>query len=187
MTEPNARIEAALSQLGGEHEPPAGWQARVLAATTTPRRTPWWPFATSAVAVAVAGAVFVIAQASGPAHEAVAFGLDTPHSKGGEIVRGDSPHVGDVVHATARGGAGYRAVWVYRTDELVAACPGDPPCHVTGDATIADVALSSTGSYTVVALSSAVPLAPPRGKLDGDVANARKAEAMVIRRPLTVR
>lgn len=34
------RIASSLARLGEEHEPPAGWQARVLAASA--QREPWW-------------------------------------------------------------------------------------------------------------------------------------------------
>ena len=40
--EPISRIEAALARLGAEHEPPVGWEARVLAATAPPPRRAWW-------------------------------------------------------------------------------------------------------------------------------------------------
>jgi hypothetical protein len=184
MTEPTTRIEAALSQLGSQHEPPAGWEARVIAATTLPPKKPWWLFATSALALV--GAAVVVFSLPRPNRAAVAFALDAPWDKGDKVVRGDSPQVGDVVHATAIGGGGYRAVWVYRNDELVAACPGGPACRFDPDATIADVVLAS-GSYRIVALSSIVPVAPPQGAYDSDVANARDAGADFRENQLTVR
>jgi hypothetical protein len=187
MTEPITRIEAALSQLGREHEPPAGWEARVLAATAGPRRKPWWLFATSALAVAGAAAVIVTRVVPAePAEPVAAFALEAPWDKGPATVRGDSLHVGDLVHATARGGGGYRSVWVYRNEELVAACPGGQACRFEGDKTIADVRLLSIGSYRIVALSSVVPLAPPRGVYDSDVANAF-AQATYFEKLLPVR
>jgi hypothetical protein len=185
MTEPIARIEAALSHLGREHEPPAGWEARVLAATTATRRKPWLLFATSALAFA--GAAVILAHHITPAEQVAAFTVDAPWDKAGTVVRGESPHLGDVVHATARGGGGYRAVWVYHHDELVAACPGGPACRFDADQTIADIALRSIGSYRIVALSSIVPVAPPRGTYDADVANARDAGAVIHPKELIVR
>ena len=182
MTEPTARIEAALSHLGSEHEPPAGWEARVIAAATAPRRRPWWLFATSALALAGAAVVFA---SPGTPDPAVAFTLDASVENGRTVVRGESPHAGDLLRATAHGG-GYRAVWVYHHDQLVAACPGGAACRFIGDATIADVELS-IGNYQIVALSSVVPLAPPRGAYDTDVANARTVVALVVEKPLIVR
>lgn len=187
MTEPTARIEAALSHLGSEHEPPAGWEARVIAATSLPRRKPWWLFATSALAVAGAAVVVALFVGRPPEAVAVAFTVDAPWDKGSAVVRGASPNVGDVVRATARGGGGYRAVWVYRNDELVAACPGGAGCRFVGDATIADVELSSIGTYRIVGLSSTVPVAPPRGTFDTDVANAQEAGATYFLKSLIVR
>lgn len=35
-------IEHALRALGANHEPPLGWEARVLEATATCRPAPWW-------------------------------------------------------------------------------------------------------------------------------------------------
>jgi hypothetical protein len=185
MTEPITRIEAALSRLGHDHQPPAGWEARVLAATAPPRQKPWWLFATSALAFA--GVAVIVAHHVTSAEQVAAFTVDAPRDTGGTAVRGESPHLGDVVHATARGGGGYRAVWVYHHDELVAACPGDPACRFDADQTIADVALRSIGSYRIVALSSSVPVAPPRGTYDTDVANARGAGAVVRSQELVVR
>jgi hypothetical protein len=185
MTEPTARIEAALARLGSEHEPPAGWEARVIAATTAPTRRPWWLFATSALALA--GAALVVAVPRKADTPDVAFTVDAPWDKVGKVVRGESPQVTDIVHATARGGGGYRAVWVYRHDELVVACPGAAGCRFAGDATIADVELHSIGSYRIVALSSSVPVAPPRGTYDSDVANARTAGAAYLEKQLVVR
>jgi hypothetical protein len=186
MTDPTARIEAALSHLGSEHEPPSGWEARVIAATTAPRRRPWWLFATSALAVAGAGAVLMFGQHPDHAPD-VAFMVDAPWDKAGAVFRGPAANVGDLVHATARGGSGYRAVWVYHRDALVAACPGGAACQVTGDATIADVTLSAVGSYRIVALLSSVPVAPPRGTYDTDVASARSAGAADLEKSLIVR
>ena len=185
MTEPTTRIEAALSHLGREHEPPAGWEARVLAATAAPRRKPWWLFATSALAFAGAAAILVVPHFQSP--EVVAFTVEAPRDPGDKVVRGVSPNVGDLVHATARGGTGYRAVWVYHDDQLVAACPGDPGCRVEVDRTIADVRLRAIGVYRIVALSSIVPVAPPRGSYDADVATARDAGAVIHPLALPVR
>jgi hypothetical protein len=184
MTEPTTRIEAALSHLGREHEPPAGWEARVLAATAVPRRKPWWLFATSALAFAGAAAILVVPQLQS---RVVAFTVEAPWDKGAPTVRGASPNIGDLVHATVRGGTGYRAVWVYHDDQLVAACPGDPGCRVEVDRTIADVRLRAIGVYRIVALSSIVPVAPPRGSYDADVATARDAGAVIHPLALPVR
>jgi hypothetical protein len=78
-------------------------------------------------------------------------------------------------------------VWVYHHDELVAACPGDPGCRFDADQTIADVAVRSIGSYRIVALCSNVPVAPPRGAYDTDVANARGAGAVLRSQELIAR
>jgi len=165
MTEPIARIEAALKRLGEEHEPPVGWEARVLAATATPKAKPWWWFAFPVVALAVI-AIVVFAWHS-TLDQPLQLSVD--REKGAVAVRGDSAHVGDIVHAKATGGSRYRAVWVYREDHLVVACPGAPQCRRDGKATIADLVLDTIGEYTIVALTSSSPVPAPAGQLDADL------------------
>jgi hypothetical protein len=184
MTEPEpiARIEAALARLGAEHKPPVGWEARVLAAATKPKPRPWWWFAFPVVALAVT-AIVVCFPRSSTAPLQLALNIE----KGGVVVRGSSAHVGDIVHATATGGGDHRAVWVYRDDHLVVACPGAPQCRRDGEATIADVVLDTTGEYTIVALTSKSPVPAPTGTFDKDLGNAATAGARDVRKSLTVR
>ena len=183
MTEPIARIEAALTRLGAEHEPPVGWEARVLAATAARKQRPWWRFAVPAVALAVI-AIYVVVRPPAKSQEPqLALNLE----KRGAVVRGSAAHVGDIMHPTATEGGHYRAVWVYRAEQLLLACPGAAQCRSSGDATIADVDLSLIGEYTIVALASDAPVPPPMGTLDTDVANAEKTGAKKTVKSLTVR
>lgn len=167
MTEPSAneRIEQAIAGLGAEHEPPVGWEARVLAATAErPRR--WWLLAIPAVAIA-AVIVLVIGLRGEPKPQALALAVTIEDS--GAVVRGATAKPGDTVQATARGGTGSRAVWIYRGDrELVMACTGTAPCRAK---------LASVGTYTVIALSAKAPLPAPTGSLDDDLAAALTAGA----------
>jgi hypothetical protein len=181
--EPIARIEAALARLGAEHKPPVGWEARVLAAVTKPKPKPWWWFAFPVVALAVIALVVCFPRS--PADQSLQLALDI--EKGGVVVRGTSAHVGDIVHATATGGGHHRAVWVYRDDHLVVACPGAPQCRRDGEATIADIVLDSTGEYTIVALTSKSPVPAPTGGFDQDVSSAISAGARDVHKSLTVR
>jgi len=167
MTEPIARIEAALKRLGEEHEPPVGWEARVLAATATPKARPWWWFAFPVVALAV---IAIVIAWHSMRDQPLQLALNV--EKGPVAVRGDSAHVGDIVHATATGGGRYRSVWVYREEHLVVACPGAPQCRRDGKATIADLVLDTAGEYTIVALTSSSPVPAPAGQLDADVGKA---------------
>lgn len=199
MTEPIDRIEAALSRLGAEHEPPLGWEARVLAATATSTAAhthtghpeqghtgkKWWWLVVPAVAAAVI-TIVVAPRAPNDSHLQLALTFD----KGGSVVRGSSAQVGDVVHATATGGGPSRAVWVYHNDALVAACPGAAPavqCQVSDTSTIADLTPSSIGEYMIVALSSTSPISKPTGTFDVDIAHAREAGAIEKIERLTVR
>jgi hypothetical protein len=191
MTEPIDRIEAALSRLGAEHEPPVGWEAKVLAATATATHTghpkqghprnKWWWFAVPAVAAAVIAPVVVLRSPS-----ELHLELKLSSDRGIQVVRGTSVQVGDVVHATATG-SGYRAVWIYHNDALVAACPGAAQCRVSDAATIADLTPSAIGEYVIIALASRSPISTPTGKFDVDVAHARDAGAIENIERLTVR
>lgn len=181
MTESNARIEAALARLGAEHQPPVGWEARVLAATARTQR-PWWlvpiPVAVlAAIAIAIA-VVIVIAPGPTPfgATLAVTFTRDSAVA-----YRAPSMMVGDVMRAKASGGSGQRAVWIYRDGRLLRACPGDPQCVASDDATIAELALPSVGRYLIVAVTSSADIPVPMGSEDADVAAAEGAGAKLVR------
>lgn len=193
MIEPIDRIEAALSRLGAEHEPPVGWEAKVLAATATataththighPKqghpRNKWWWLVVPAVAAAVIAPVVVLRSPSD-----LHLKLELSSDRGVQVVRGTSVQVGDVVHAKATG-SGYRAVWIYHNDALVAACPGATQCRVSDAETIADLTPSAIGEYVIVALASRSPISAPTGKFDVDVAHAREAGAIEkIERPI---
>jgi hypothetical protein len=184
MTEEIARIEAALRRLGEDATPPDGWERRVLArvAERRPRRG-WW----TVPALALASAVMLAAPPARP-HElelAVAREAHGPTMRGSDT-RGDSAHVGDHLIATATGGAGTPAIWIYRNEhELVARCPGGPSCAARGLA--ANLELTSLGLYTIVALSSPTPLPEPHGSYDADLAAAGAAGATIRTREFDVR
>lgn len=192
MTDPIERIEAALTRLGAEHEPPAGWEARVFAkiaqerhAEPAPRRPRWWMFAIPAVSVSVAVVAAIVVCWPRPDGFTLAVTFDR-HS---EVVRsGGAPNAGDVAHATVTGGGPHRAVWIYRDDVLVTACPGGDrtQCESSGEETTATVRLTM-GKYQMVALTSSVPIAPPAGELDSDLARAQDAGATLDRKPVMVR
>ncbi|MCE9579270.1 MAG: hypothetical protein K8W52_39465 [Deltaproteobacteria bacterium] len=171
------RIERALAEAGADQQPPPGWEARVLAAIDAKpaRRAPWW-LLVPALAAAAAIVFLVWPRAATPPQQlAVAITID----RGGPLVRGTSAHVGDTLHATATGGDGHRAVWIYRDDrELLATCAGDDACTFT---------IPSRGDYAIVALAAAAPLPAPRGVLDDDVAAAAKAGAQFTIEAVAVR
>jgi hypothetical protein len=174
MTGPHERIERAIAGLGTEHEPPVGWEARVLAASTPKRR--WWLVAVPALALAAVIAI-VIGVRGDPAPKP--FALAVAIEASGAVVRGTTAKPGDTVQATASGGAGHHAVWIYRGDrELVVACTGAKPCRAT---------LASVGTYTVVALIAKQPLPAPRGSLDDDLAAALSGGASHTTQKIEVR
>ena len=194
MTAPLERIEAALAQLGAEHEPPVGWEARVLAAIRTeqPRRS-WWRIAVPALTLATAAgiAVFIL----WPRPLVLDVLAETPRvhgaTRGLERMRGEGAEeraVHDVVHVAVSGGAGRRAIRVYRNEtEIVMSCPADPACRVSRDGIAVDVALDKVGDYMIVAIASKDALPDMPGTYDADTAAAIKAKATLRQRPLHVR
>jgi len=184
MITPIARLEAALEQIGAEHEPPWGWETRVLAVTgQRPPRRRWW-FAMQVVALAAIGLVFL--PRPRPANHNLA--LEVIRDPSGPPVRGRSASVGCRVHVTATSGDRYRAIWVYRNEhELVAACPDGLSCQRSGDTTTVDVTLQAIGSYTFVSVTSTSPLPEPRGSYDHDRAAAQEAGASIQHDVIEVR
>jgi hypothetical protein len=172
MSEPIARIERALEQLGGEHEPPPGWEARVLAQIEDPR--PACPRRIWQLACPMVGVVAIAIAIAGTAARAprpLALAIEPTHT--GPRLRGDAPTIGDLITATASGGEPYRAIWIYRGTALIAACPGGERgerCEATDDSQRAQFTLTTRGRYAVIALSSSLPLPPPRGSYDADLA-----------------
>jgi hypothetical protein len=168
-----ARLEHALEQLGAEHEPPRGWEARVLAAVEPKPRRRWWWLAMPALALAIA--VVVLPPLLTPRPSPLALRIE--RSPNPRPARGDT-QVGDRIRATVHGGAGHQAIWVYRGEtDLVAVCPGGPGCGGGSETLTLDLTLDRIGSYRVIALSSAAALPVPRGAFDADLAAAMAAEA----------
>jgi len=176
MTGPHERIERAIAELGSEHEPPIGWEARVLAASASTPKRRWWLFAVPVVALAAVIVVVIGLRGEGTRRPlALAVAIEAS----GAVVRGTTAKPGDTVQATASGGAGQRAVWIYRGDrELVVACAGAKPCRAT---------LASVGTYTVVALTAKQPLPAPTGSLDDDLAAALSGGASHTTQKIEVR
>ncbi|HWU88551.1 MAG TPA: hypothetical protein VN253_14815 [Kofleriaceae bacterium] len=208
-----ARIEAELAKLGAELSPPAGWQARVLAEVAARPRRRWWWLAIPAVAAAVIIVLWVvqpsrssrssretpegaIAMASDGARVQLAFAIVSASEMGvtsaveheARVVRGHSAKINDVITVTATGGGPHHAVWIYRGDHtLVIACPGAAGCNSTSDAETATVKLELAGSYTLVALSSRMPLPTPTSSYDQSMAAAVQAGAERDSKSLSVR
>jgi hypothetical protein len=189
-----ARIEDALRTLGADQRPPLGWEARVLAAAEQPagwRR--WWSSRVAmlggAMALAAALVLLVIWRPWNGRARVVPSELVVMVDRQGSIVRGQSAtHVGDVVHVAARRGAEHRAIWIYREGgELLVACPGDPGCSAGEGALAARLRVELVGTYTVVALWSAAPIAPPKGATrDAAIAAAERAGVTVIAESFSV-
>jgi len=183
-----AWIEDALRGLGADERPRVGWEARVLAAVEEPtgwRR--WWARRGAILGgamVAVAALVLlVIWRPWRGGRPAAPADLVVMIDRQGSVVRGQSTaHVGDVVHVAARRGGEHRAIWIYgEGGELLVACPGGLACSAGEGALAAKLRLELVGTYTVVALWSAAPIAPPEGAgRDAAIAAAERAGATVI-------
>jgi hypothetical protein len=184
MSEPDARpterIEAALARLGAEHEPPMGWENRVLAAVGARERRRWWWYAAPVTALAAAAVALVVL----PTPQALALNVAVKHST---LYRGDGASAGDVARITVSGGKGLRAVWIYHEEvQLVLRCPGDARCQVSDASIEVDLPLTSAGTYTVVALTGAEHLPGLVGSYDADTAAAKEAGLDVQEHQLNV-
>lgn len=187
MSEPLERIESALKRLGAEHEPPPGWEARVLAAVAPERRSrPWWMFAAPGVAVAAAAAVAVVVMLP-PRPHALALQVDVIEqgkTRGGSA----EASVGDTVRLTVSGGDRHHALRVYRDErELVFQCPGGPTCRSSDEGLTADLKVPMVGTYRIFALSASAPLPEPTGNFDADLAAMTRANLIPEERRLYVR
>lgn len=166
------RIEAALAELGAQYEPPAGWEARVLAAIAEKPRRRWSLYLAPGLALAAAAAFAIWLAVPRPT---AAIALDVRFDRG-DVVRGDDHVVGEVVHVELSGGQPFRAIRIYRDEmHLVLSCPGAPACRISGDATAAELRLPQVGTYTIVALAGGAPLPALPGSYDADVAAAMRA------------
>lgn len=182
-----SEVEDTLRGLHAGYQPSQSWQARVLEAVRVqpaPRARPWWVLI--APALAAAAALVLWWWRARPVQEQ-APQLAVLVERTAEPVRGQSMRVGDSLRLSVSGGAGHRALWVYRgAAELLLACPQSPTCAVVGEGLEAALALTHVGQYTVIALWSPQPLPAPVGSLDNELAGALRADAVVERRVLVI-
>jgi hypothetical protein len=197
MSDPSDRLERAIAQLGAEHEPPPGWEARVLAAiepqrTAAPERRPWlrrwWPAIPTAV---LAAAVLVLVlRPPRPEKLAVAFAVTAGDPSRGAMrgeQRSDDVTLGSRLDLAVRGGGGHRALWLYRDGGLVAACPGDARCDTAGGAPHLALTASQIGRYQIVVLTADAALPAPSGNYDRDVAALLDARIEIATKDCQVR
>lgn len=182
MSDPSTRLEHAIEQLGADVEPPPGWEARVLAAVE-PRRRSWLARGWLAIPAVAAIALAAVLLSRSPQRAPQPLALSAELVDGSQVMRGRS-----ALRASARGGEGHRAIWIYRDGhELMAACPGHPACQSSGDALSIVLDRAPIGSYQVIALSSAAALPAATGVPDRDLAAAIDAGASWKLQELEVR
>jgi len=182
MSDPTTRLEHAIEQLGADLEPPPGWEARVLAAVE-PRRRSWFARGWLAIPVVAAIALVAVLLPARPQHAGEPLALSAELVAGSQVMRGPS-----ALRASARGGEGHRAIWIYRDGhELMAACPGHPACQSSGDALSIVLDGAPIGSYQVIALSSVAALPAATGSPERDLAAAIEAGASWKMQELEVR
>jgi hypothetical protein len=170
------RIEEALARLDAAKRPPRDWQSRVLAATRSPRPT-WRPRAVALAAASLGVIVILLLVLQRTRPERSHLSLRIVVHLGPMKQRGQQAGLGDTLEASASG-APRLAIWIYRNEiELVVACPGGSSCVETDGRMRATMPLDAVGRYSIVALSSDVPLPAPQGKLDNDVAAATRRGA----------
>ncbi|MEZ4363178.1 MAG: hypothetical protein R3B48_23590 [Kofleriaceae bacterium] len=179
-----ARIERALAELGAELAPPAGWEARVLAARRPRRTFAWLRWAAPALAVAAAIALWLLLRAPPPTAPTLA--LEVARSGSQMRAAPEEVQLGDTVRLTARGGR-RRALWLFHEGELLASCPGAPPCRVVEDHVELTWLTKNLGSYAVIAVYGEADPPKPSGALDADLAAARRAGAELRERHFEIR
>jgi hypothetical protein len=182
------RIEAALGRLGAEHEPPPGWEARVLAAVARPARSwTWWlrRFSAPVLALALALALFWWWPRAFALELTLADGTTVRGARVERSVgRGTEPcpdleaHANQTLQARMTGKGAYHALWIYREERLQRRCPGDLGCEPEGTAFVFDL----TGIYQVVAVSSPVAIASPRGSFDSDISTVEGDPKFAVRK-----
>jgi hypothetical protein len=87
--------------------------------------------------------------------------------RSGAPLRGDAPHPGDLLVVRGQAGRRHVELRVYRADhQVVLRCAAELPCHRSGDAVEASVALIEAGRYRAVLLSTDRPLPPADATLD---------------------
>jgi len=171
MSDPSARLEQAIAQLGVDLQPSPGWEARVLAAIQ-PRHESWFVRGRSAISIA-ALALIVVLLLTWPRRPTEPLVLSAELVPGAQVMRGPS-----ALRVIARGGDGRRSIRIYRYGyELVAACPGHAACEVTREELRIVLDFVQIGTYQIIVLSSPVALPAATGSTDGDLATAVDAGA----------
>jgi hypothetical protein len=194
-------LGAELRSLGGEEQPPAGWQAEVWRQIEERRGSPvpkpgtvpsgpWkrWLGPAMLAAAAVLALVVLIPRWTQPV---VTLSLTASVQKGGETRRGaEEAQPGDRLILEARGPRRARLeIRLYRGErEWVARCPGGEGCTVRPGRLRWEIPLAAVGTYQTALLESEGDLPAPGAGLDADCGAALRAGARLQLGPeITVR
>jgi len=204
VSEPN-KLEELLAHLP-DSRAPAGWQDRVRAAIAAgtpvsdirpqPSRRPLWIAGGSALAVAVAIAIYVVTRDpvaydpvadvviyptptqanNGPSPPAIAVKVQAHEPMAGAL----AASVGDTVVITAERADELR---VYRAGALIARCPGDAGCHMGAGHVELSHVVTARGALSAIAFRPALPAEPPASppaSLDADLARAAEVRSQMV-------
>jgi hypothetical protein len=164
-------IGELVAAAGADRELPAAWfdatLAMIRARSQRRRRQRLLVGAAGMFAAAAAAAAAVLwwpHHADPDAPPLLAIRID----RSGAPLRGSAPHPGDLLVVRGQAaGRRHMELRVYRADrEVVLRCATEPPCHPSGDAVEAGVALIEAGRYRAVLLSTDRPLPPADATLD---------------------
>jgi hypothetical protein len=168
------RLEQALANLDADKKLPPNWRARVLV-ETKPKRSRWrtriWGFA----ALAAAAAAWFISRSDRDRPFSPQFAVIVHPVSGG---RGTSASLGDTLEVSVAD-APHLAIWVYRNDELMLACPGGAGCTSSDRRLGVKLKLQAVGDYAVVALFAKQRIPDPQGKRDPDMARVESSGVLV--------
>lgn len=147
------------------------------AAPATARKPRRILYLTQVMAAAAAAATWLLVVRPAVPAEPIAFSLSIDHTN--VATRSSAAHIGDVARLVVRG-PGHRALWVYLGErELVVACPGGAGCGGDDHQLALELPLRAPGSYAIIAIVSAQPIAPPQGAVDVMLSAATGAGALV--------
>jgi hypothetical protein len=147
-----------------------------------PRR--WW-IVVALIVVAVAGVAtwWIVRPAAAPGTPEIAIHIRRARGD----IQGDAANTGDVVEIRARGGEPMRGLWVWRDDRWLMVCPAGDGCRDEPEGLTLSWTARLPGTYRIYYVTRMATDVLPHGNFEFDMAEARRAGAVVESAQLTVR